>query len=252
MTMTRASLAAAFALATPLSVPAWAQDIAQPITTTATCAPQAADSGWPSGDPPRITGAQDASPRTLYGSRDYVVVNAGTAKGLQIGQKFYARRKFTAGYESRFGMHAAITAGWLSIVAVNETTAVAHVDFACDGISQGDFLEPFAPPELPVGTGRSDTTGELDFSSPVRVMFGDYGRLIGGVGDLMLADIGQGEGAAAGARYAVYRDLGVSGVPLAAVGEAILISVGEKTSTFRLTESRDAIVSGDLLIPRKR
>ena len=67
----------------------------------------------------------------------------------------------------------------------------------------------------------------------------------------MLADIGQGR-AVPGARYAVYRDVHMPGVPLAAVGEAIVISVGDTTSLLRLTQARDAITSGDLLIPRKR
>ena len=250
MTMTqRLIVASAFVL---LALPLAAQDLPVPINTAASCAPRAASAGSLSPDLPQIVGAQDTSARALYGPRDVVIVNAGTAKGVQTGQKFFVRRRIVNGYENKSGLHAATTAGWLSITAASETTSIARIDFACDGIEQWDYLEPWTAPALPLGANRTDATGELDFSSPSRVLFGDYGRLTGGQGDMMLADIGQGQGAAPGARYAIYRDVKVPGVPLAAVGEAIVISVGDTTSLVRLTQARDAISSGDLLIPRKR
>ena len=251
MTITE-RLVVASALVSLCAAPAAAQDLPLPITNAANCAPRATAAGPLAPDLPQIVGARDSSDRSLYGPRDQVIVNAGTARGMQVGQKFFVRRKVAAGYESRTGLHAATTAGWLSITAVNDTTAVGRIDFACDGIQQWDYLEPWAAPALPLGANRTDATGELDFSSPAHVLFGDYGRLTGGQGDMMLADVGQSQGAVPGARYAIYRDVHVPGVPLAAVGEAILISVGESTSLFRLTQARDAITSGDLLIPRKR
>jgi hypothetical protein len=87
---------------------------------------------------------------------------------------------------------------------------------------------------------------------PAHVLFGDYSRQIGGAGDMMIADIGQRQGAMLGARFAVYRDLHQAGLPLAAVGEAIVVSVGVDSSLVRLTQAADAVQTGDLLIPRNR
>lgn len=231
--------------------PLAAQDVPAPIATAARCAPHAS-TGALSPDLPQIVGAQDTSARALYGPRDLVIINAGTSRGIQTGQRFFVRRRALLAYESGAGLQATVTAGWLTVTAVNDSTAVARIDFACDGIQQWDYLEPWAAAVLPAGVDRADVSGELDFSSPSRVLFGDYGRLTGGVGDMMLADIGQGQGAVPGARYAIYRDVRVPGVPLAAVGEAVVIAVGDTTSLLRLTQTRDAITSGDLLIPRRR
>ena len=40
----------------------------------------------------------------------------------------------------------------------------------------------------------------------------------------MLIDWGQEQGLTPGARFAIYRDVGVAGVPLASVGEGVVIS----------------------------
>jgi hypothetical protein len=250
MTMTTRVLSA-LSFVTILALPAAAQDLPMPITVAANCAPRAAGAGPLSSDLPQIVGAQDTSARAMYAPRDLVIVNAGTGKGVQTGQKFFIRRKIVSGYEYRAGVHAATTAGWLTITAADENTSIGRIEFACDGILQWDYLEAWAEPALPPGVERADASGELDFSSPARVLFGDYGRLTGGLGDMMLADIGQNQGAVPGARYAIYRDLKVPGVPLAAVGEAIVVSVGDTTSLLRLTRTKDAITAGDLLIPRK-
>ena len=99
---------------------------------------------------------------------------------------------------------------------------------------------------------QPDPSGKLDFSTPAHVLFGDYGRQISGAGDLVIADIGQSQGTTPGARFAVYRDMHQAGLPLAAVGEGIVVSVGSDTSLVRLTRTIDAVGTGDLLIPRKR
>jgi hypothetical protein len=41
-------------------------------------------------------------------------------------------------------------------------------------------------------------------------------------------------------------------LPLAAVGEGIIVSVGTDTSLVRVTRATDAVQTGDLLIPRKK
>lgn len=244
-------LVVVFALAAASALPAAAQDVSMSIRSAIGCGPQAATTPAPS-DAPRIVGPQDTSPRTLYGLRDLVVVDAGTSRGVQLGQQFFVRRHATSYGSAALGPHAVITAGWTRVVAVNDSTAIAMIDFACDGILQGDYLDPYAAPVIPSDANRTDTGGELDFAAPARVLFGDYGRRTGGAGDLMVADVGQSQGATPGARFAVYRDLHVAGVPLVAVGEAIVVSVGDDTSLVRLTRTRDAVETGDLLIPRKR
>jgi peptidoglycan-associated lipoprotein len=145
------------------------------------------------------------------------------------------------------------TVGWLTIVAVNQQSALATIDFACTGIVSGDHLEPYVAPALPPDIDRTDASGELDFSMLASVMYGEKGRVLGGPGDFMLADMGQNQGVQPGARFAIYRDVYLSQqVPPVPVGEAVVVSTVADNSLIRLTQTRDAIRMGDRLVARKR
>lgn len=254
----RISLALVLLSSTAVSLAA--QEVSRPIMTGAACSPRVEGA---SGDLPTIIGGRNSEPRTLFAAREDVVLSPGSDRGLRVGQQYYVRRAIINRYENS-ARHSAVTAGWLTITAATENSAIGRIDFACDGIMAGDYLQPFAQPELPRDADRTNAAGELDFSKPARVLFGDHGRLTGGTGDFMLADIGQQQGAVPGARYAVYRNayasvrhdmyqsLGMNRTPLAAVGEVILVSVGEHDSLFRVTDSRDAVSAGDLLIPHRQ
>jgi hypothetical protein len=197
-------------------------------------------------DAPQIIGIQDPVPKTLYGPRDLLIINGGTSHNIQVGQRFYVRRYKPAGYREG-GDRPILTSGGLRIIAANEGISIGQVELGCDGIHPGDYLEE-APQSAPLDNRAGES--DLDFSSPLRVLYGDNARVNGGKGDLMLAELG--EGAQPGTRYAVYRDLKVDGVPLAPVGEAEVVSISESTALVRLTMTKDSVKSGDLLIPHRR
>jgi outer membrane protein OmpA-like peptidoglycan-associated protein len=241
----RLAIAFTFALVVPLRLTA--QELPPSIRNAAACAPVpvAAQS-----DAPRIVGGRDPAPKTLFGAGDLVVIDAGTASAKAVGQQYFVRRSMKAvkGPAPR----AQETLGWLTIVAATDRTAIALIDFACADVVIGDHLEPYAAPVLPPGIERTDARGELDFSLMSHVVLGDKGRSTGGVGDFMIADIGQKQGVAPGTRFGIFRDVYRSNqVPLVTIGEAIALSVSDDQSVIRLTESRDAIGPGDFLVQRK-
>jgi hypothetical protein len=240
--------AVAFALMTSTASVAAAQNALQ---LAAGCAPRAATLPPPI-DALRLIGAQDSVARQLFGSGDLVIIGGGLARGVALGQQFFVRRPAALGGGSRRGPRAVTTSGWIRVVAVDDTTAIALVDFACDGMLAGDHLEAYVAPALPLDANRTDTQGEPDFSAPGRLLFGDNERTAGATGDFMVTDIGETRGAAPGMRFAIYRNVNVPGLPLAVVGEAIVVFADPETSVVRLTRTRDAIYSGDLLIPRRR
>jgi hypothetical protein len=231
--------------------PAQAADLPMGVQTAARCAVRAATTAPPL-DTIRIVGAQDSTPhRTLYSARDLLIVGAGTRRGLGLGQQFIIRRATSFGHHATAGPRAVGTAGWLRIVAANETTAIGQVEFACDSIEQGDYLEPFTAPAFPDNLDRVDTTGELDFAAPAHVLFGDKERVTAGVREFVVIDVGLGRGAEPGARFAIYRDLQLAGMPLAPVGEAVVMQADADTAVVRLTATHDVVRQGDLMIPRK-
>lgn len=235
-------LVVAVAVASLPALPARAQDTSARAYQTG-CAPQVP--GARPVDAPTIIGSHGPEPRTLFAPNDLVIISTGTTGDVRVGQRYYVRRLVTSRLVEL--PHPIVTSGGLRIIAANEGTAIGLIDLGCDGIQPGDYLE-HAPSALQVDNRTADS--DLDFSSPVRVLFGDFGRVSGANGDLMIAE--RGEGVQPGARYAIYRDLHVAGVPLAPVGEAVVVSVGDENALVRLTKVRDSVNGGDFLIPRKR
>ena len=197
----------------------------------------------------RIIGSQDTTPRNLFGDRDLLVIGGGTAAGVQLGQQFFIRRTMTFGGNEI--SRGAKTLGWLRVVAVNESTAIACVDEVCGGIILDDYLVPFVPPEIPASAESNDMTGQPDFTTLGRIVVGNEDRSSLGAGEFALIDWGKTQGVLPGARFAIYRNVGVNGLPLVSVGEGIVISMGANLALTRVTRARDAVFSGDLVAFRR-
>ncbi len=227
-------------------------DSLTPLQTSVACALPPATSSGPPADALLVIGAQDTVLRRLFNQRDLLIINGGSAKGVQIGQQYFVRRRDGFGITSANGSpHAVRTGGWIQIVAVNDTTAIATVEHSCDGMFEGDFLEPFVAPVVPPGADRADTSGTPDFASLGRVLYGDQERRTGAIGEYMLIDRGADQGVSPGAHFAVYRDLGAGGLPLASIGELTVVSIGPTMAVARINLARDAVQSGDFVVPRK-
>jgi hypothetical protein len=197
-----------------------------------------------------LIGSQETARRSLFGASDLLVVDGGTNAGVQLNQQYFVRRQVFFGTDRRH-LHSVTTLGWVRVVAVNETTAIATVTHMCNGMTPGDYLEPYAAPSVPAETVRPVTTGELDFGTLGRIVVGPENRGLGGTSSVMLIDRGAEQGSSTGAHLAIYRDLDAKGVPLSAIGEAVVVSVGKSMSLAWITKSRDAVVSGDYVVPRK-
>jgi hypothetical protein len=204
----------------------------------------------PDGRVLHIIGAQAAKRRSLYGKDELLVIDGGTSAGVQLNQQYFVRRPIYFGTGRRHPQSVA-TLGWVRVVAANETTAIVSVVHMCNGLAEGDFLEPFAAPSVPADLIRTDSKGDPDFTMLGRVVVGPENRGLGGVSSLMLIDRGADQGSTSGARFAVYRDLKTPGMPLSSIGEAVVVSVGKTMSLAWITTSRDAVVPGDYVVPRK-
>jgi hypothetical protein len=225
-----------------------ASEALTPLQKGVACAPPVA-----APDPPpdaiRVLGSQASEPHRLNGSADTLILSGGTARNLAIGQQFFVRELRQALRGER--MRTVTTAGWIRIVSVNETTAIASVLNACGPILAGTYLEPFVVPEPPPDAERVDTSGELDFSAPARVLYGVDGHERVAAGDFVLIDRGIDKGVVKGSRFAFYRDPVSAGLPLVAIGEAVVVSVGPMMSLVRVTAARTEVQVADYVVPRK-
>lgn len=254
------TLAAIFLALLPSIVSAQpATDQLTPMQVSIGCAPPPALTIAAS--PLRVVGAQATISRGIYDERDLLVIDAGTEKGLQLGQQYYVRRPVLQG-AARGGSRARSvrTTGWIRIVGVNETTAIASVDHVCSFVQAGDHLDAFTAPVAvePVDVKRA---GEPDFTALGRILFGQDEQMTSSAGDYVLIDRGADQGLTPGARLAIYRDVASPirddrgtppiHLPLAPIGEAVVTTTSAGMAVVRIESARDVVFSGDFVVPRK-
>jgi hypothetical protein len=184
--------------------------------------------------------------RIMYGPGDAVIINAGVSQGVQKGQQYFVRRLINDASTKQpkigalYGVH---TAGWLTVVDAKDSMAVATVTHACDGVFEGDYLEPYVHPVLP----SPALPGTPDYAHPGRIVMADERRQTGYPGLVMLMDRGTEDGVRAGQTLTIYREtLGGEG-PIIDVGHGTVLSVTPRSSLVRVDSSREAVYLGDLV-----
>jgi hypothetical protein len=203
----------------------------------------------PSASPLRILAAQTGDKHQVYAPGDVVVLNGGTPVGFLVGQRYFVRRLqfgLTGEAPSADVQGAVRTAGWLSVIGVDERFALARVDYACDTVQAGDYLEPFVEPVLP-NTVVAD--GPTNFADMGRVLFGADRRQTFGSGDIANVDRGKTHGIGVGTRVAFYRDR-LNGTPLVEMGAGVVVEVAAETSKVVLVRTREVIIRGDYVAVR--
>lgn len=188
--------------------------------------------------------------QTMY-KGEIAILSRTADDGLQVGQHFFVRRLHAGparGWPRTgegFGMVR--TAGWVTVTAMDETNALATIDFSCDSIEQGDYLEPFSALELPTS---ADAMGAPNFEERANILFGTDTTTSFGDGDTLNIDRGTVHGVAPGARFAIYRNI-QNGLPLVYVGDAVVLEQGELTSKVVLVRVKDVVQAGDVVVPRR-
>ena len=210
--------------------------------------------------------------QSLY--RGQIAVLTRTADdGLQVGQRFFVRR-LQGGPSREFprpgeGFGMVHTAGWLTVTGMDEYNALARVDYACDSIELGDYLEPYVEVVLPTSADPAIPTidempglpatgfhlpaplkGAPMFDDRANVLFGTDTRTTFGDGDTLSIDRGTVHGVKLGARFQIYRGKQY-GLPLVYVADAVVMEQGELTSKVVLVRVKDVVAAGDVVVARR-
>lgn len=198
-----------------------------------------------------IKGGHSPDRHTSLYKGEVAVLNRTVDDGLRVGQRYFARRLHvgaTRGLPREgegFGMVR--TAGWLTVTALDEVNALATIDFSCDSLEAGDFLEPFVEQPLPTS---AEPMGAPIFGEYGNILFGTDTRTTFGDGDTLNIDRGTVHGVARGARFAIFRNV-VPGLPLVYVGDAVVMEEGELTSKVVLVRVTDVVQQGDVVVRRR-
>jgi hypothetical protein len=229
------------------ATPLWAQSGRSTVTRAAAldllCGAQAAIAA-PAQTMRVVCGVEPR--KALFSRGEAIMINAGTAQGLSAGQRFYVRRIVPDRFMLQttdappLSIH---TAGWVTIVETQADASVATITEACDGIAEGDYLEPLVLPAAPAAL----PPGEPDYAHPARVIFGDERRQLGTAGSLMVIDRGSDHGLRPGQRLTLFRRTLDASSPVMKIGDATVASTQHETSVMRIGETREEVQVGDLI-----
>ena len=135
----------------------------------------------------------------------------------------------------------------MTITALDDANAMAHVDHACDVIEPQDYLTPYLEPVLPTPDA---TLPAPDFSERVQILRGLEGREMFADGDSFSIARGTDHGVTTGARFAIYRDR-KDGRPLVYVGEALVTDPSATSAKMIVLKTTDVVEITDLAVPRR-
>jgi len=175
---------------------------------------------------------------------DVVVLNGGTGQGFAVGQRFYTRRltqPLSREPISAIEPGAIRTSGWLTVIAADQHSTLARIDYACTAVESGDYLEPYVETPLPTALAADGLT---DFSNLGRVLAGIDRREQFGAGELLSIDRGSAQGVGLGTRVGFYRDREI-GTPLVEIGVGIVIEVAAESAKVVLEWTHQDVRKGD-------
>ena len=184
--------------------------------------------------------------RRLFGTGDALVIRGGTAQGLRVGAEYFVRRVVADRYtEPLKGVYpiSVHTAGAVQILETQAEVSVAIITQSCDGVMEGDYLEKFEMPAIPVN--QAGTTA--DFARPGHLILGDDRRQLASPGHFMVLDRGSDHGVKPGQKLTIFRTTLNGAGPVATIGSATVYTVQPETSVVKIENSLDAVYVGDLV-----
>jgi len=184
--------------------------------------------------------------QVLYRLGDEVIVEGGTATGLDVGHNLVARRYFRAPAANGAYARGEHTAGVVQIVFTGTQTSTAVVIHACNELMRGDVLAPFRPEPAVL----PEPAGAPRYQDAARVLFADAGQTLGAERRLMVIDRGIDYGIRSGQRLTLFRPtLDRRGRVI--VGQAVVTAVRPDSARIRVESASDAITAGDFAAPQQ-
>jgi len=206
----------------------------------------------------RIIGNEQNYDKVSLTLFDIVYINQGEAEGISPGDEFtviYRGRRLHHPVNLKGLGDYVVQTGRIKVVATQEHTATAEITYSCDASFVGNSIIPFEPKEVPVYTELPpidrysvegpNTKGFVVFTKD------DLGTVA--QGNEIQIDLGAKDGIGVGTRLILYRpnSRGYEGtsfeksIPRHVLGEMIVYSVQEGTSTGRIIQMYDYVEDGD-------
>jgi hypothetical protein len=180
----------------------------------------------------------------LFTAGSEVVVDAGLDRGLDVGRNLVVRRRYRVPGEATEQAVREHSAGVVQIVESGPRSSIGVVVYACEELRTGDFVASFEPEPV----REPAPPGLPDFSQAAKILFADEGQSLGSPRRLMVIGRGSNQGAVVGERLTLFRQ-GPGAPRRVVIGNAVVMSVREDSSTIRIDRITDAIAAGDWAAP---
>ena len=196
-----------------------------------------------------IVSHRDDPQRQLLSAGDVLRIDTGTNGGIESGQNFVIRRRFTKvdddwlAAKKMLGPLGEQTVGLVEVIESQPLTSLARVVYACGEILAGDSLEPYVA--QPARVSIADGTPRFD--DPAKIAFGEDDRKAAAAGQMMVIDRGMMQGVQRGQQLTIFRRSNADGLTPITIGDGIIISVRPDSATIRIDRAVDAVYVGDLI-----
>jgi hypothetical protein len=231
----------------------------------------------------RVISGEQSDYKLAFYHGDYVYINRGADKGVQVGDRFTVVRPEKDPANEWFnGQNRLLRAmgtlykdtGQVRVVNVQPKVSIAEVLFSCDYMQRGDIVRPFEErPSPPFKEAAAFDHFAPVSGKPVGTVISsfDYQQLLGR-GNMMYVNLGTAKGVKVGDYMRVFRYEGkenaiateVSGyqhtmygfgsaperyswkdLPREVLGEGIVLNVTKNAATVLLTYSYQPMYAGD-------
>ncbi len=220
--------------------------------------------------PSKITGAENLAEQEDFITGDLVYIQGGADRDFKIGQQFWVVTPEQEVLDPVSGKSMGRLyqyRGRVEVRNVLERSSIVRVTHSCTDVVMGSFLKPFEPIPIPLARKSPPATmGDPPSGKPTgRIVFSRDGLVALATGQMVIVDLGAASGVQPGDfltvyRYSVGATYGIRPVgaywvnvppppgivvPRTYLGEAAVLSVGDRWAIARLTDSSHLIEVGD-------
>ncbi len=218
----------------------------------------------------KITGAENLAEQEDYITGDLLYIQGGADRDFKVGQQFWVvtpEQEVLHPVSGKSMGRLYQYRGRVEIRNVLERTSIVRVTSACTDVVMGSLLKPFEPIPIPLARKSPPATaGDPPSGKPTgRIVFTRDGLVALATGQMVMVDLGAANGVQPGDfltvyRYSVGNEYGIRpvgaywvnippppgvSVPRTYVGEAAVLSVGDRWAIARISDSFHLIEVGD-------
>jgi hypothetical protein len=232
----------------------------------------------------RLISGEESNNKITFAHGDYVYINRGQDKGVQVGDRFSVVRPDKDPMDvpwfkwQKKLLHAMgrnyIDAGQITVVKVHPNVSIAQIGFSCGYMQRGDIVRPYT--ERPAPPFKDATTFD-HFAPPsgkavaMLVAGPDYTQLYG-MNSIAYVNLGSAQGVRVGDYFRIFRYQGTrvetapqtrntqykmygygsapvkyewKDLPREVLGEGIVLNASTNSSTIFITYTSIAAYAGD-------